>query len=62
MGAIKAVQAPEELGFEAIDRPPDVDQVLAERVGRELIDELVNQSIDGVIETVCRIRDRERFH
>ena len=40
MGAIEAVQAPEELGFEPIDRPPDVDQILAERVGRELIDGL----------------------
>ena len=42
--------------------PEDVDQVLAQGVCRELVDGLVNQSIDGVIETVCRIRDRERLH
>ena len=60
--AIKAVQAPEELGFEPIDGAPEVDQILAQRVRRELIDGLVNQPIDGVIETLARIRDREGFH
>ena len=44
--AIKAVQAPEELGFEPIDRPPDVDQVLAQRVRREIVDGLVDERID----------------
>ena len=52
MGAIEAVQAPEELGFEAIDRAPDVDQILAQRVRREVIDGLADQCVDGVIETV----------
>ena len=62
MRAIKAVQAPEELCFESIDRSPDIDQILAQGVGRELIDGLVDQTIDGVTETVSRIRDCERFH
>ena len=62
MPAIKAVQAADELGFEPIDRPPDVDQVLGQSVCRDPVDELVDECIDSLIDTVSRIRHRERFH
>ena len=62
MRAIEAVQAAEELGFEPIDRPPDVDQILAQGVGRDTIDGLVDECIDSLLHTASRLRDRERFH
>ena len=62
MTAIEAVQAAEELGFEAIGGPPDVDEVCAQRVCRDMVDQLVDECIDGRIQTLSRIRDRERLH
>jgi hypothetical protein len=62
VGAIKAVQAAEELCFEPIDGSPDVDQVIGQRVGRDRVDGLVDECIDSVLHTVARVRDRERFH
>jgi hypothetical protein len=41
---------------------PDVDQVLAQGVGRDTIDGLVDECINSLSHTVSRIRDRERFH
>ena len=59
---MKAVQATEALGFEAIDGPPDVDHVLAQCVGGEGVDGLVDQRIDGLVQTVSHRRYGERFH
>jgi len=59
---MKAVQAADELGFEPVDRPPDVDQIRTQGVGRDLVDGLVDEGIDSVIETVACMRHRERFH
>jgi hypothetical protein len=38
VSAIKAVQAPDELGFESIDLAADVDQVRAEGVGGDSVE------------------------
>ncbi len=46
MGAVKAVQAAHELRLEAIDGPPDVDQVRAQGMGRDPVDRLVDERID----------------
>ena len=62
MPAIKAVQTADELGFESIDRVPDVDQIRAQGVCGELVDGLVDECIDSLIDTLSRIRHRERFH
>ncbi|MGH9208194.1 MAG: hypothetical protein ACRD1G_16835 [Acidimicrobiales bacterium] len=62
MIAIEAVQTTHELCFESIDRPPDVDEVRTQRVGRERVDGLVDECIDSLIKTVSRIRDGERYH
>jgi hypothetical protein len=59
---MKAVQATDELCFESIDRPPDIDQVRAQGACREIVDGLVDECIDSLIHTVSRIRYRERFH
>ena len=62
VSAVKAVHAADELCFEAIDRAPDVDQILGQSVRRDSVDGLVDECIDGVMHTVARIRDGERFH
>ena len=59
---MKAMQAAEELCFEPIDRLPDVDQVLAQGVCREIVNGPVDECIDGVMDAVSRLRDREGFH
>ncbi len=62
MPTIKAVQAADELRLEAIDGPADLDQVGAERVGRDPVDGLVDERIDGRTHTVARLRYRDRLH
>ena len=62
MGAIEAVQATEELGFEAIGSPPEVDEILAQRLGREAVDGLADERIDCLGQTLSGIRYGERFH
>jgi hypothetical protein len=59
---MKAVQAADELRFEPVDSTPDVDQVRAQSVGRDIVDGLVDESFHGVMQTVSRIRYCERFH
>jgi hypothetical protein len=62
LSAMKAVQATDELCFESIDRPPDIDQVRAQGVCRETVDGLVDECIDSLIHTVSCMGYRERFH
>ena len=59
---MEAMQATDELGFEPIDRPPDIDQVRTQGVRRDTVDGLVDERIDSILNTVSRIRHRERFH
>jgi hypothetical protein len=59
---MKAVEATKALCLETIDRPRDVDQILAENLGRETIDGLTDECIDNVIEPLSNIGDHERFH
>jgi hypothetical protein len=59
---MEAMQATDELGLEPIDGPPNVDQVRAQGVCRELVDGLADECIDSVIDTVSRIRYGEGFH
>src|ERR1019366_2087890 len=62
MGAMKAVQAAEELCFEPIDRPSHVDEVRGQGVRRDVVKGLVDEGIDSVLETVSGVPDRECFH
>ena len=62
VGAIEAVQATEELGLEAIGSPPEVDEILAQRLGREAVDGLADERIDCLGQTLSGIRYGERFH
>jgi hypothetical protein len=62
VGAIKAVEATEELCFEPIGSAPDADDVCTLRVRREGIDALVDECVHSVLQTRDRIRDREGFH
>ena len=59
---MEAMQATDELGFEPIDRPPDVNQVRTQGVRRDTVDGLVDERVDSILQTVSRLRDRERFH
>jgi hypothetical protein len=62
VGTIKASQAAQALGLEAIDQPPDVDHILAQRVRRQPLDGLGDEGISRLIETFLRSRYCERFH
>ncbi len=62
VGAIEAVKATQELGLEAIGSPPDGDQVVAQRVGREAVDGLADECIHGLGQPLSGIRYGERFH
>jgi len=59
---MEAMQATERLGLEPIDRPPDVDHVLTQRVCGEPVDGFTDKRIDRLLQTASRIRDGERFH
>ena len=62
MRAIEAVQATEELGLETIARPLDVDEIFTERVGRDVVDELIDERIDNVMQPFANVRHGEGFH
>ena len=62
MGTIKAMQAAHELRLEAIDRPPHIDEVRAEGMGRDPVDGLVDERVDRRIHMASRLRYRERLH
>jgi hypothetical protein len=59
---MKAVQTPDALGLEPIDRPADLDQVLAQGVCREAVERLTDECIDRLTQTVSGTRYGERFH
>jgi hypothetical protein len=62
VAAIEAVQAAERLGVDTIGNPLEVDQIIAECVSRETVERLIDVSIDGRVQRLSRIGDRERFH
>ena len=62
VGAIEAVQATQKLGLEAIGSPTDGDEVVAQRLRREVVDGLADECIHGLSQTLSRIRYGERFH
>jgi hypothetical protein len=59
---VKAIQATDQLCFEAIDRPVEVDHVVAQFMCRESVDRLTDECIDSLIQTLPHIGDGERFH